>query len=248
MRNATAPANPGVPFFRSAAIRRRGPSVWSRGDLQMYAAAESVSGRTGPRMLMHTMVGRGEQERSEDQAEDDTVLMAAIVRGEREALGRLYDRHAGVLMALAVRILGDRCQAEDLLHDVVLEAWHRARDFDPARGTVRAWLVTRMRSRALDRRASATRQARLHEQAASDVAPGGTDGDAARPDRDRIRQHLAGLPPELTAVVALAYFDGLSFSDMARQLALPIGTVKSRMARALHLLRERLAGPTGGRS
>jgi RNA polymerase sigma factor (sigma-70 family) len=71
---------------------------------------------------------------------------------------------------------------------------------------------------------------------------------AARPDRERIRQHLLGLAPELAEVVDLAYFDGLTFSDIAAHLAIPIGTVKSRMARALHVLRERLAGPPGGPS
>ncbi len=176
---------------------------------------------------------------------DDAELLAALVRGEREALGHLYDRHAGLLLALGVRILGDRAPAEDLLHDVVLEAWHRARDFDPTRGSVRAWLITRMRSRALDRRAAAARQARLADQVGRAADPHAADGLATRPDRDRIRQQLAGLPPELTEVVDLAYFDGLSCSDIALRAGIPIGTVKSRMARALAILRDRLVVPPG---
>jgi RNA polymerase sigma-70 factor, ECF subfamily len=198
-------------------------------------------------MLMPVQVGERGRDRVAE-TEDDVDLLAAIVRGEREALGRLYDRHAGVLLALGVRILGDRAPAEDLLHDVVLEAWHRARDFDPSRGTVRAWLVTRMRSRALDRRASTSRQARLAEQEGRDAGALAADTMAARPDRDRLRQHLLGLPTELTEVIELAYFDGQTSSDIATRLGLPIGTVKSRMARALGLLRERLAGPPGGQS
>jgi RNA polymerase sigma-70 factor, ECF subfamily len=189
-----------------------------------------------------------ERDRSrEGENPDDPTLLAAIVRGEREALGQLYDRHAGVLLAVAVRIVGDHAQAEDLLHDVVLEAWHRARDFDPGRGTVRAWLVTRMRSRALDRRAATIRQARLAEQVGRDAEPQASTI-AARPDGDRMRRHLQGLPADLAEVVEMAYFDGLSFSDIARQLGIPIGTVKSRMARALQVLRERLAGGKGGHS
>jgi RNA polymerase sigma-70 factor (ECF subfamily) len=218
------------------------------------ARASAPSG--GWSMLMEAMVG-GQQRRRVDEQEDDATLLAAIVRGDREALGRLYDRHAGVLLALGMRILGDRAQAEDLLHDVVLEAWHRARDFDPTRGSVRAWLVTRMRSRALDRRAAATRQARLAEAVSRDAdadAAHPADALAARPDRARIRQHLAGLSAELTEVIDLAYFDGLSFTDIATRLSIPLGTVKSRMARALQLLRERLTAPAslpvqdGGRS
>ena len=186
---------------------------------------------------------------SEADSAEDTALLAAIVRGEREALGRLYDRHAAVLLALGLRILGDRGLAEDVLHDVVLEAWHRARDFDPGRGTVRAWLVTRMRSRALDRRTASTRQARLAEQAGRDgenrITPSAM---AAVPDGARVRRQLADLPADLVQVVELAYFEGQSFSDIARQLGIPIGTVKSRMARALHLLRERMATPSGVQS
>jgi RNA polymerase sigma-70 factor (ECF subfamily) len=176
------------------------------------------------------------------EAAEDTALMAAIVRGDRLALGRLYDRHAPVLLALAMRILGDRGLAEDVLHDVVLEAWHRARDFDPARGSARAWLVTRMRSRALDRRIATGRQARLAEEAGRDSDRRITASSmVAATDGERVRRQLAGLPGDLVQVIELAYFEGLSFSDIARRLSIPVGTVKSRMARALHLLRERLA-------
>ena len=199
-------------------------------------------------MLMEARDNDPAPGRLDPEPVDDTALMAAIVRGEREALGHLYDRHAGLLLALAIRILGDRTQAEDLLHDVVLEAWHHARDFDPARGSVRAWLVTRMRSRALDRRASASRQVKLAAQVGRDGDARAVDVLAARPDRDRIRRQLLGMPGELTEVVELAYFDDLSFSDIATRLGIPIGTVKSRMARALSLLRTRLEPPNGGRS
>jgi len=73
---------------------------------------------------------------------EDADLMAALVRGDRAAMATLYDRHASLLMALAVRMLQDRAQAEELLHDVFLEAWHHARDYDASRGTVRAWLLS----------------------------------------------------------------------------------------------------------
>src|SRR5688500_11434601 len=95
---------------------------------------------------------------------EDNALVAALTRGDKTALALIYDRHAGLLLALGMRILSDRTLAEDVLHDVFLEAWHHAADFDPARGTVRAWLVTRMRSRALDRRASVVRQRRLADE------------------------------------------------------------------------------------
>jgi RNA polymerase sigma-70 factor (ECF subfamily) len=182
--------------------------------------------------------------------DDDNVLAAALARGDRAALGRLYDQHAGILLALGFRILGDRGRAEDVLHDVFLEAWNHARDFDPARGTMRAWLATRMRSRALDRRTSALRQQRLAEAATEEAATaqaspdGGPEGLVAI-DGGRIQNVVSGMPPELSVIIELSYFQGLSSSETARRLEIPIGTVKSRMARALALLRQDL-GDAGG--
>jgi RNA polymerase sigma-70 factor, ECF subfamily len=172
---------------------------------------------------------------------DDATLVDALGRGDKSALARLYDRHASLLLALGIRILGDRSRAEDLLHDVFLEAWHHAHDFDPARGSVRAWLVTRMRSRALDRRLAVARQQRLAEAAAGDAEanPGESGGDGAVTlDGERLRSHLRTMPPELIAVLELSYFEGLSSSEIGSRLGIPTGTVKSRMARALATLRE----------
>ena len=180
---------------------------------------------------------------------EDAELVAAVTRGDKNALARIYDRHAGLLLALGLRILSDRTSAEDVLHDVFLEAWHHAADFDPARGTVRAWLVTRMRSRSLDRRASATRQRRLAEEMKHEVgapvaqAPGSL---GAPLDGERVRTQIAGLAQELSEVIEMAYFEGLSSSEIALRLGIPIGTVKSRTARALASLREGLAARDAG--
>jgi RNA polymerase sigma-70 factor, ECF subfamily len=178
----------------------------------------------------------------------DVSLMAALAAGDRQALGQLYDRQGPLLLALGLRILGDKAVAEDVLHDVFLEAWHHAREFDPTRGTVRAWLVTRMRSRCLDRRATVTRQQRLAEDAARQQDATAPPDDSSGPvDGARVRSQLGALPPDLGTVVELAYFDGLTSSEIARRLQIPIGTVKSRMARALESMRQGLLGP-GGRT
>jgi RNA polymerase sigma-70 factor (ECF subfamily) len=172
----------------------------------------------------------------------DAQLMQALVHGDRQALGVLYDRHAAVLLALARRILQDAGQAEELLHDILLEAWHHARDYDPARGTVRAWLVTRTRSRALDRRATRARHATLaaqaereRERAAAAAAEAGAGTDA-----ERLRQQVSRLPVELLTVLELAYFEGLSSAVISERVGIPIGTVKSRLARAVAALRDQL--------
>lgn len=167
---------------------------------------------------------------------EDARLVSALVKGDRGALAGLYDRHAPILLALGVRILADRALAEDVLHDVFLEAWHHAAAFDGARGTVRAWLITRMRSRSLDRRGKVVRGARAAEAAARESPAGATDAIAGA-DRERVRRGVAGLPEELAAVIDLAYFDGLSASQIADRLGLPVGTVKSRLARAIATLR-----------
>jgi RNA polymerase sigma-70 factor (ECF subfamily) len=171
----------------------------------------------------------------------DVDLMTALVRGEREALGELYDRHANVLLALSVRLVGIQAQAEELVHDVFIEAWHHARDFDSTRGSVRAWLLTRTRSRALDRRAAQARQTNLARRLYADASVVTAPTQPASFDAGRVHRGLGQLASDLVAVVELAYFDGLSASEIARALEIPIGTVKSRLARALSVLREDLA-------
>lgn len=174
-----------------------------------------------------------------DTNEIDVALVGAMARGDRTAIARLYDRHAPGMLALAQRIVGDRREAEDLLHDVLLEAWRGAGAFDPGRGTVRAWLLMRVRSRALDRRrAAAVARAEPLEEA---TARATSDHEGDRADHARVRRALAALPTEQRAVLELAYFEGLSSSEIAARLGTPIGTVKSRVAAAMAKLRACLA-------
>jgi RNA polymerase sigma-70 factor (ECF subfamily) len=172
-------------------------------------------------------------------AQRDAELVAAIAAGDRKALAALYQRFAPSLMAVGQRILGDRREAEDLLHDVFLEVWRQAGQFDRARGTVRAWLLMRMRSRSLDRRKSAgfSRVVSLEERQEEVRATG---DDALAPDRSALRRALADLPEEQRLVLELGYFEGLSSTEIAARIAAPVGTVKSRVAAALAKLRQGL--------
>jgi RNA polymerase sigma-70 factor, ECF subfamily len=170
---------------------------------------------------------------------DDERLLNAVASGDREALGLLYDRHAPRMLALATRLLGSPREAEDLVHDVFLEAWHRARQYDASRGSVRAWLILRTRSRALDALRAAKRAPRVELEAAGPRASESIDpGDAH--DGRRLHGLLEDLPKDQHAVVQLAYFGGYSFSEIAERLAIPVGTVKSRMSRAIEALRGKL--------
>ena len=166
---------------------------------------------------------------------DDARLVRAMAGGDREALAGLYERHSGLLLGLALRIVRERREAEDLLHDVFLEAWRCAKDFDPKRGRVRTWLAIRMRSRALDHQKSA-RVSRNAGDAGLEVVT--DDREVSSPDHARVRAALADLGPDQRRVVELAYFDGLSCTEIAARVAIPIGTVKSRLAAGLHRLRE----------
>ena len=178
-------------------------------------------------------------------ARADAELVAAVASGDRKALAALYQRFAPSLMAVGQRILGDRREAEDLLHDVFLEVWRQAAQFDAARGTVRAWLLMRMRSRSLDRRKSASfaRVVSLEEQKEELRAVG---DDTLAPDRNAVRRALAELPEEQRVVLELGYFEGLSSTEIAARVSVPVGTVKSRVAAALAKLRQGLGQGSGG--
>ncbi len=185
---------------------------------------------------------------SHPAAESDAILVTAAAAGNREALARLYDRHAAVLLAIGARIVGDRAQAEDVLHDVFVEAWHHASEYDAERGSVRSWLGTRMRSRALDLHRRKLRGLHLEREA----LPGeGDTGKAFEPaatvDGERVRGEVADLSQELRAVIDLAYYEGLTRAEIADRLQIPIGTVKSRMVRAVDVLKARIGPSSGGR-
>jgi RNA polymerase sigma-70 factor (ECF subfamily) len=171
---------------------------------------------------------------------DDVELLREAARGEVTAISIIYDRFAGLLQTMAEKILTDRAMAEDLVHDVFLEVWRHAASYDPARGSVRTWMLVRLRSRALDRMRSARTR---REVAADDGEPSSVlvdhDGDdpTLEPDRKTVRRALAELPVEQREVLELAYFQGLTSSEIAERMGSPIGTVKSRTAAAIAKLR-----------
>lgn len=181
-------------------------------------------------------------------AEDwDEVAWAAVARGDSRALSELYDRHAGLLVGVAYRLLGNRQDAEDLVHDVFVEAWGRARDFDARRGSVRRWLLVRLRSRGIDRLRSleTLRRHQQSEAAAQSAAPPAASPEWSPCDAERVRALLRTLPDEQRALVELAYFEGLSHAELAARSGIPIGTVKSRLFAAIEKLRRGLDAPRG---
>lgn len=179
-------------------------------------------------------------------AEIDRKLIDAVRAGDREALGQLYDRHAPAMLGLALRVLGGRTEAEDLVHDVFIEAWKRAASHDAERGSVRAWLLMRVRSRAIDRVRALATAARygLAQRAEAPLAPS-PPGPDAEADHRRASGALALLSAEQRAVLEAAYFEGLTCREISERQGIPIGTVKSRLSAALARLRDVLGDERG---
>jgi RNA polymerase sigma-70 factor (ECF subfamily) len=179
-------------------------------------------------------------------ADRDVTDMFAAAEGNADALGALYDRHAPTLLAIGQRILRNGREAEDLLHDVFVEAWRHAGDYDPARGSVGAWLRLRMRSRALDRvRSPRVARARPFDDAVQATLAGNDNPERAA-DGGVLHSALDTLPDEQRKVLLLGYFEGLSCSEIAKRIDVPLGTVKSRLAAAMGKLRAHFGATAGG--
>ncbi len=175
---------------------------------------------------------------------DDAELIHRVQCGDANAMGSIYDRHGSSLFALAIRMLGAEREAEDLLHDVFLEAWEHAREYDPSKGSLHTWLAVRLRSRALDRlgRAEARRTRSLEESAES--VRNLPDGAQSAVDGLAVRRALERLEANVRRVLELSYFDDLTAREIAERDGVPLGTVKSRLARGLSAL-EALFGVEG---
>jgi RNA polymerase sigma-70 factor (ECF subfamily) len=184
--------------------------------------------------------------RTDPAAISDGELIQRIVRGDPTAVAALYDRYAGVLLALALRILHDRTEAEDVLHDAFVLVDDRAHRYVPERGTVVAWLITLVRNLSIDRRRRRDRRGAIardifaHEPNASRSEADPEAQMLGATEAARVRRALECLPALQRSTLELSFFSGLSYPEIAAKENLPIGTIKSRAARALIALREAL--------
>jgi len=176
---------------------------------------------------------------------NDVELLKAIVARDEAALAHLYDRYRTILFGLLIRILNNREEAEDVLQEVFLQVWRKAADFDEGRGRPFTWLVTLARSRGIDRLRTLAARERVAEAGAREVSEEISDAatDAFKSEqRGLVSDALAKLPDEQKRPIMLAYFDGLTQSEIATRLDAPLGTVKTRMRTGMIRLRELLAG------
>ncbi|HYV66097.1 MAG TPA: sigma-70 family RNA polymerase sigma factor [Myxococcales bacterium] len=169
-------------------------------------------------------------------------LIGLIARGNRGALRSLYDGVSGRAMAIALRILGSTEEAEEIVQDTFVEIWRRASEYRAERGAPAAWIAAMARSRAIDRlreRGRADKAARaMASEPERDPQPLPFESAAQGQERARVRAALASLPAEQRRVVELAYFEGLTQTEIARATGDPLGTVKTRIRLAM----EKLAG------
>ncbi len=170
-------------------------------------------------------------------------IAAALGRREESALAELYDRYGGTVHALALRMTGDRGLAQEITLDAFLQVWEQVDRYDARQGSLEGWLFTIARSRAIDRIRAGRAQKRTQTEEA-DTNPVGP----ARPEapdeilelaerRRYVRHAMAGLSPAQRSALELAFYQGLSHSEIAEQLGEPLGTVKTRIRQAMSVMR-----------
>lgn len=185
---------------------------------------------------------------SELLAAADAALIKRMALGDDSAVGPLYDRYGQVLYALAYRIVALQADAEEVVAEAIAQAWREAGRFEAGRGSVGAWLATIARSRALDLVRARSRRIRITDTAAQSELEGSPGMSRSQPDpatqaetAERRRQVTAALetlaPPQRLAI-ELAYFEGLSHSEIADRLQEPLGTVKTRVRLGMQKLRD----------
>jgi RNA polymerase sigma-70 factor, ECF subfamily len=176
---------------------------------------------------------------------NDFALLRQVVERQPEALAELYDRYSPTLLALARRVLGNLEDAEEVLQEVFVHVWNNVDRYDAARSSVSTWLVLITRSRAIDRLRNRKVVERTHEsvrrtEPVGHASPEGAEAVFIRERRERVSRELANLPPEQRQVLEMAFYEGLSQSEISARADLPLGTVKTRTLLAMKKLRNAL--------
>lgn len=195
-----------------------------------------------------SMTDAAPQQSTGDRQPDDSELVRRMARRDKAACAELYDRFSRPLYSVALRILNDAAEAEDIVQDVFVSLWERAASFEAGRGSAFAWAVALTRNRAIDRlRMRRRRSDLLADSFAADI-PGGqsmpetdTAGNLAfKEESVAVRAALSTLPSEQVRALELAFFSGLTQQEIAARLSEPLGTVKARIRRGLLKLRDTL--------
>jgi RNA polymerase sigma-70 factor (ECF subfamily) len=176
-----------------------------------------------------------------DQPFADIALLGRVTARDQAALTELYDRHSRLLFTLIVRIVRDRAEAEEVLQEVFLAVWTKAATYSAALGSPVGWLVRLARNRAIDHFRTSRVVARTLESVEAPPIGDNPEEAASRSEESRrVRNALDTLPDEQRALIELAYFRGMTHSELAEAFALPLGTVKTRVRAGMQALRQQL--------
>jgi RNA polymerase sigma-70 factor (ECF subfamily) len=174
---------------------------------------------------------------------DDEALLARIAQADVGAFEALYDRYSGPAYSVAMGMLRDAVRAQEITQDVFLAVWRGARDFDPARGSARTWILSVAHHKSVDavRRSRRTVTVPLSETMTSDTDV--IEAAQARVDAGRVRRALEALSFDQRAAIVLAYYGGYTQQEIAQRLGVPLGTIKTRIRDGLARLRAALPAP-----
>jgi RNA polymerase sigma-70 factor, ECF subfamily len=176
-----------------------------------------------------------------DRRESDEVLVRRLLSGDEAALGKLYDRYGGRVYSVANRILQDSGAAEEVLQDIFHQLWCNAASFDSARGSLAGWLLVMARNRSIDRMRRRTPAIGDDTAVAAQGSAFDIEGAVARSEMaERVRAALQTLPEAQREAMELAYFEGLTQSEIAKRTGDPLGTIKTRLRTALASLKAEL--------
>ena len=181
-------------------------------------------------------VGSGQPE----QSLTDATVIARICSGDEGAMAVLYDRYARIVYSVALRVLAETSAAEDVLQEVFLQLWRNPQAFDASRGSLMAWLAVIARHRAIDH----LRRQHPHEEATETVvalSPSMETESERRQTVQKVQSIMAGMPSEQRSALEMAFFDGLTHTEIAGKTGQPLGTVKTRIRAGLLTLRKAFA-------
>src|SRR5579859_5891143 len=184
--------------------------------------------------------------RVEEEAPRDELLADRIRRGDRDALGSVYDRYASLALGVAMRIVSDRSTAEDLVHDAFVTVWQKIGRFDATRGSLRSWIVTIVRNRAIDRLRAVRPSVEVGEADERSLLSSGPNPTwaevIASVSASQLRGAVESLPAEQREAIELAYFGGHTYREIAVLTGVPVGTANGRLRLAIAKLRDVLSG------
>jgi RNA polymerase sigma-70 factor (ECF subfamily) len=178
----------------------------------------------------------------------DAELLRRIGGGDRSAFSEFYDLYSSLLFSIAVKILNDHKEAEDVLQEVFVQIWEKAGTFNAQLGKSSSWAITLLRNKAIDRIRAAKRRSRLVEDAATsgvlegDDTPTANESVHGREKAELVRSAMAGLPAEQRHAIEMAFFSGLTQNEISDNLREPLGTIKARIRRGMLKLRDKLEG------